>query len=157
MCVLLGGNWGLSCHFSPFAYTEQRPAVLLINICIFDVLEAKCREIKTRPCQLFGTVRTGRFPHVAVGLLHVAALLLEMLQVLRGSPAGSGHKEAQQGCLPGRSGPSGQEEGVFSWLHHRFTPRNFSRLASMPWWDKERVLAERLRAAAPVCPCCTGP
>lgn len=29
--VLLGGNWGLSCHFSPFAHTEQRSAVLLIN------------------------------------------------------------------------------------------------------------------------------
>lgn len=29
--MLLGGNWGLSCHFSPFAHTEQRSAVLLIN------------------------------------------------------------------------------------------------------------------------------
>lgn len=85
------------------------------------------------------------------------ALLLEMLQALGGCPAGSGPEGAQQGCLLGTSGPLGQEEGVSSQLCRRFTPRNFIPSASMPWWGKEGVLAEQLRAAAPVCPRRAGP
>lgn len=117
------GGWKslLTSSSSDRAVSLTFPLVLLINICVFDVLKAECRKMKTYACQLLGRVRIGCFPYVVCGIAsHGCSVLGQHLPFPRCSrPLGALHTGAVH---EGAWLPAGQKQDLGTRRDGEFVP-----------------------------------
>lgn len=123
--------------FWPPPQTEQRSTVcltLLMNICMFGILEAECRKTKTHACQLLGGVGSDCFPHVIYEIASCAALCLGSVlpfQALGSSPYRSWPWSSMAVCWAAAGSRDSELWSLF------LAPPNVGHLASVSLCDDQ--------------------